>query len=164
MTNEQPESDRPHAIAAEETGFWGRQGAGCLVLSRATGRLLVALRSEEVMEPGTWGTWGGAVDEGLTPEQCVALELQQETGYTAPVDLHLVSTYSAPGDVFRYHNFLAVIDDEFEPLLNWENDAFCWVKPSEMPSPLHFGLESLCEGTALWEAIEACLGRPGHDP
>lgn len=53
-------SREQHRAAKEETGFWGRRGAGCLFLSNQTERILFAHRSDEVLEPNTWGTWGGA--------------------------------------------------------------------------------------------------------
>jgi hypothetical protein len=49
-----------------DSGFWGNRGAGCIIRARDTGRMLVGLRSEEVDEPLTLGTWGGAVDPGGT--------------------------------------------------------------------------------------------------
>lgn len=39
--------------------FWGDVGAGVLALCEETKRFLVALRSKDVNEPGTWGPSAG---------------------------------------------------------------------------------------------------------
>src|ERR1700744_5634798 len=56
----------------QKTGFWGKQGAGCIFLAESTGRVLVAKRSMHVLEPWTWSTIGGAMDpEDNFPETTV---------------------------------------------------------------------------------------------
>lgn len=132
-----------HAEALAETGFWGRRGSGCVVYARGTGRFLVGLRSASVLEPGTWGTWGGAVAEGDDPAESAARELAEETGFGGRAEMVLVHVYSDEESGFRYLNYVAVVDDEFEPELNWENDAFMWTEAGNWPSPLHFGLAGL---------------------
>ena len=37
----------------------------------------------------------------------------------------------------------AVVEEEFEPMLNWESESFGWFELTDLPSPLHFGLEAL---------------------
>ena len=44
--------------------FWGKSAAGVLPLCPKTGRVLLTLRSQEVMEPGTWGIPGGRIMDG----------------------------------------------------------------------------------------------------
>ena len=63
------EDDSKHRQALKQTGFWGRRGAGCVIMAQDTGRFCIAHRSENVEQPGTWGTWGGAIDEGEDPAQ-----------------------------------------------------------------------------------------------
>jgi len=59
---------------------------------------------------------------------------------------------------FKYYNFLAVVDDEFTPNLNWETDNFKWVELDEVRhlSPLHFGLRVLLQhsGPAIQKVVE----------
>lgn len=137
------DDDLAHAQALLETGFWGRKGAGCLVYARSTGRFLLAFRSEEVREPGTWGTWGGAVPEGMDPAESTLRELMEETGFEGAADMVRVHVFSDAASGFVYENFIAVVEDEFEPVLNWENDGFAWLEHGEWPDPLHFGLKDL---------------------
>ena len=53
------ENDDEHAETLAKTGFWGKQGAGSLVVAKDTGRILLAHRSRAVEQPNTWGVWGG---------------------------------------------------------------------------------------------------------
>jgi hypothetical protein len=46
-------------------------------------------------------------------------------------------------DSFRYYNFLAIVDEEFTPQLNWETKEFTWTELDNFPEPLHFGLKWL---------------------
>jgi 8-oxo-dGTP pyrophosphatase MutT (NUDIX family) len=149
--------DRDHAQALDETGFWGSQGAGAVIFCVATGRLLLPLRSQSVQEPGTWGTWGGAMDEGHTPEQTVAKEIWEEAGYAGRMQLIPLMVFEAPNSSFRYHNFLVVVPQEFEPSLNWETARAEWFPLDDLPEPLHFGLDSLLSDSPSMRKIHSLL-------
>ena len=137
------EGDRDHAQALARTGKWGKRGAGCLFLASDTGRLLLAKRSGAVLEPHTWGTWGGAIDEDEDPAEAVQREVKEEAGYTGQLNLIPVYAYKDPNSSFRYFNYLAVVPAEFEPRLDHETEGFEWVEPGDWPSPLHPGLAEL---------------------
>lgn len=70
-------------------------------------------------------------------------ELNQETGYDGDVDLHFVVDYVDEVSGFTYSNYLAVVEDEFTPVLNWEGADFGWFTAGEWPEGLHFGLAYL---------------------
>ena len=44
---------------------------------------------------------------------------------------------------FKYYNYLAIVEHEFTPRLNWETESFGWFNLNDLPSPLHFGLSSV---------------------
>jgi 8-oxo-dGTP pyrophosphatase MutT (NUDIX family) len=134
--------DHLHAQALEDTGFWGEQGAGAIFLAKSTNRILIALRSESVEQPHTWGSWGGAIDSHEDPLKAAVREAEEEAGYTGGIDA-AYPLFVFKKESFRYHNFLLVVEDEFQPHLNWENDGYRWCEFGEWPSPLHFGLHSL---------------------
>lgn len=141
------ESDAEHFKTLADTGFWGRQGAGCLVMAADTGRILISHRSAYVQEPDTWGTIGGAIDSQENPAEAARREVAEEMGYTGKI-LHMVPMLKFQAKkngevVFIYHNFLAVIEHEFRPRLDWESQDAQWFKFGEWPSPLHPGLKSL---------------------
>jgi 8-oxo-dGTP pyrophosphatase MutT (NUDIX family) len=137
------DENESHQSALNRTGFWGRRGAGGLFMAKSTGRLLIPFRSAHVQEPHTWGVWGGAIDAGENPKQAAQREMEEEAGYRGPVQLFPLHVFKK--GTFQYHNFLAMVPDEFTPSLNWENEDYRWVKPGEWPEPLHFGLAELID-------------------
>lgn len=120
--------------AGRETGY----GAGVLLFSRKTGRFLFVKRGPNGDQPGTWCTGGGGVEENETIEQAVRRENQEELGFDGDYELIHMDRQASPGFVF--HNHMAVIEDEFEPVLNDEHTEYKWCEPDEIPEPLHPGL------------------------
>lgn len=110
-------------------------GAGATIMSRKTGRILLGLRSNGCESPGTWCNFGGGVEEGETPEQGCMREIWEEAGYDGPMEL--VHMHESKQPDFTYHNFVGLVDDEFEPVLNDEHTEYQWADPDAMPEPLH---------------------------
>ena len=148
--------EKPHAAALAKTGFWGKQGAGCLFLALDTRKLLIAHRSGDVESPNTWGTWGGAIDDGESPRDAVYREAQEESGYKG--DMNLIPLYVFKHKSgFQYHNFLAIIPKEFKPKLDWETQGFRWCTLDKLPKPLHPGLKMLLADTKSFTAIQKAI-------
>lgn len=145
--------DLDHAEALVRTGFWGSRGAGAIVMARSTGRVLLAHRSEEVQQPGTWGSWGGAIDRDEDPIAAIPRELQEEAGYQGDI-LHTLPLFVFRKDSFSYENFLILIEDEFTPVLNGESQNADWFSLGEWPDPLHFGLSHLFADEVSVETIK----------
>lgn len=137
--------DEDHELAMLETGFWGRTGSGCLVYARSTGRFLIGLRSEGVLEPLTWGTWGGAIPSGVSAEESALAELYEETEFDGDAQMVHVYQFRDERSGFVYDNFIAIIEDEFSPVLNWENCDFGWFEQGAFPQPMHAGLEKMLQ-------------------
>jgi 8-oxo-dGTP pyrophosphatase MutT (NUDIX family) len=135
------ENDAEHGKEVAITGFWGKQGAGCIILAKSTKRILLPHRSRSVQEPNTWGVWGGAIDSDEIPKEAAKREVQEEAGYDGETEMIPLSVFEK--GTFKYHNFLAIVDEEFEPKLNWETQDYKWVDFGDWPQPLHFGLQSL---------------------
>lgn len=148
------ESDTEHYDTLLKTGYWGRQAAGCIFLAQDTGRFCIAHRSQAVLEPGTWGTWGGAIDSGEDPAEAVRREVAEEAGYTGPMKLIPLMVFQAPGGTFQYHNFLAVVPAEFDPRLDWETQDYRWVEWGEWPEPLHPGMRALLADGASTKTMQ----------
>jgi ADP-ribose pyrophosphatase YjhB (NUDIX family) len=148
------ENDIEHAKTLRNTGFWGKQGAGCIFLAKDTKRILLPYRSSQVLQPHTWGVWGGAIDNNEDPATAVKREVEEEAGYNGNVQLIPLAVYEK--DTFRYYNFLAIVDTEFKPKLQWETENYKWVEYGNWPKPLHFGLEYLISksGDTIVKTIE----------
>jgi ADP-ribose pyrophosphatase YjhB (NUDIX family) len=106
-----------------------------------------------VEQPGTWGTWGGAIDEQEDPADAVKREVQEEAGYSGPLRLIPLRVFRHPSG-FRYHNFLALVPQEFEPQLNWETQGSRWFEPGHWPQPLHPGMVSLLQDARSQRVID----------
>jgi len=126
--------------------FWGNRGAGILPICKTSGRILLAMRSDAVNEPNTWGIFGGKIDnEHETPEEAARRELREETGYKKHFEVIPAFVFKTSG--FTYSNFLGIVETEFKPRLDWETAYTEWVSLRELMSiePKHFGLEGLIE-------------------
>jgi len=145
------ENDIEHAETLERTGFWGKAGAGALVFSLNTSRFLIGHRSSMVEQPNTWGTFGGAIDSDEQPLKAAIREVVEETGLSLNdiVDSKLVYTFEHPESGFRYFNYIVVVEDEFTPRLNWENQEAKWFECHDIPQPIHFGLQSLIDSSGF---------------
>lgn len=137
------ENDQEHRAELNRTGFWGKRGAGCLFQATDTGRICIAHRSQYVEQPGTWGTWGGAIDGSESPESAAKREVREEAGYEVELEGLLPMYVFKHHSGFTYYNFLAVIETEFIPKLDRETQGFVWTEYGEWPSPLHPGLKLL---------------------
>lgn len=149
-----PEDDE-HYDALEQTGFFGAQAAGCVFFARSTKRFLLMHRSQAVLEPGTWGNCGGAHKAQEAPLAAATREGREETGYAGEMSMMPLLVFSK-GD-FRYSNFLAIVEDEFEPDLGWEAVGYEWVGFGEWPEPLHFGMKALFSDPGSVQKIKGLL-------
>ena len=141
--------------------YWGAAGAGVLPFARSTGRFLIAYRSGGVMEPRTWGTIGGRIDEGETAAEAAWREFEEETGQDGNdlgLELQPLFRFVDPEAGFQYFNFLGLVDDEFEPEANWETDEWRWVTQHELRGlkKKHFGLKALVAKGVLKE-LNKCI-------
>lgn len=113
---------------------WGRKAAGILIKRIDLGMFLLVLRSSEVMDPGLLGIPGGRIEPGEKEEEAALQETREELGPLPPVKLVGRDVYKS-GD-FSYVTFLALMKgkdaDPWKPTLNWENDAWIWVLPSDL--------------------------------
>ena len=130
-----------HSNALGRTGFWGREGAGCIFFAQSTGKFLINHRSYSVLEPGEFGVWGGAMDRGETPENAVRREVSEEAGYHGAYKLIPIFVFQK--ESFRYSNFIAVVEEEFTPVLDWESQGFVWAEFGKFPKPMHFGVKAI---------------------
>lgn len=147
--NEFNEKESEYTVYSNTKGgkFWGDQGAGILPICRKTGRLLVAMRGEQVNEPHTWGIFGGKMDDGETPEEAANRELTEESGYTGKFEIIPAFIYVSPDEKFKYNNFIGIVEDEFQPEYDWETEYAKWMTLDELlkAKPKHFGLRKLLD-------------------
>lgn len=147
--------DEAHQEALDDTGFWGTRGAGCLILCQPTQRFLLGLRSKDVEEPLTWSGFGGAIDSNENPRDAALREVHEETGLAQQAELYPLFTFRS-GD-FVYSNFLAVVQKEYKPKLDWETSRAVWRPWGDFPKPYHFGLRAILTDKASLKTIQRFL-------
>lgn len=139
-------------------GFWGSEASGILPIAKDTGKILLGLRSGAVLEPYTWGNFGGAIglddygldEEKLSPEDNALKELEEEIGLN--INFNLIPSYIFEKSNFKYYNFLGLIDTESQiskdnTTLGWEVDDIKWFTMEEVLNmkDLHFGIKTLLD-------------------
>ncbi|MEZ0224825.1 MAG: NUDIX hydrolase [Alphaproteobacteria bacterium] len=143
---------------------FGNSGAGVLVLAKDTGRFLALKRSDHVQHSRSWALSGGLLEKGETPEQGAEREFREETSFDGKVSSITPLTTFNSGK-FTYYNFIAVLEHEFKPTLDHENEAFEWVDSlDKWPQPSHFGIDFLKQDDASMRIIReqraACNAQP----
>lgn len=156
------ENDSAHSETMGRTGFWGAQGAGCILLAKDSGRLLLMKRSAYVNEPHTWGNIGGAIDEMEDPKEAAKREVQEESGYSGSIEMIPLFVFRKSN--FTYYNFLGLIETEFQPTINWESEGFEWCELGNWPSPLHFGVQSLFQDAESIQTIKETIEQQKSQP
>jgi 8-oxo-dGTP pyrophosphatase MutT (NUDIX family) len=159
-------------------GTWGNSAAGILVVTTDFKRILLLQRSAEVLDPGLWGTPGGArkeTSQGLEDALVAAVsETREEMDGIPKGWLRSVPyTYRKLGADFTYQTFVLEVDPaevkRFRPRLNWENSGYRWFSVDELGDvPLHPGVKEVLENYQFGQAAELnqkiYLGRFSYDP
>jgi 8-oxo-dGTP pyrophosphatase MutT (NUDIX family) len=114
-------------------------GCGALILSKSTQRYLFLLRNQK-RHAGSWGLVGGGVEHTETPSQALAREIVEEIGHIDIVQIIPLEKFTAENQVFEYHTYLVIVDEEFVPVLNDEHRGYAWTAIEDHPKPLHPGV------------------------
>jgi 8-oxo-dGTP pyrophosphatase MutT (NUDIX family) len=127
---------------------WGRVGAAGLLVHRAGvdgPELLLQHRAVWSHHGGTWGTPGGALHAGESPEHGALREVQEELGLL-PEDLELGRSSVDDHGGWSYTTVLARPLRDIEPgdlELDGESDGVAWIALGDLVSvPLHPGFEA----------------------
>ena len=119
------------------------KAAGILFVA-PSGKVLLARRAaragQDADAQGCWSIPGGGIEEGEDAEQAARREIMEETGVEDAGRLSYWTRRVKDGVDFT--TFLARCEDEFEPTLNDEHDAYQWTDKrfALTSSALHPGL------------------------
>ena len=116
-------------------------GAGVVFLAKDTGRCMLQLREGNKRFNHTWGFWGGIIEKGETPFECIQREVEEEIGVVPELQkLNPIDVYQSKDKNFYYYSFVYVVDKEFmPPRINGESAGYAWVNIGQWPKPLHNG-------------------------
>lgn len=112
-----------------------KESVSCFINAKNTGRMLVLRRATEDYK-GCWSLMSGGVDSGEVPDETIKREIQEELGVNLNYDtLNYINATKHPERT--HHYFELTVNQEFEPVLNPENDAYMWINMSELPKNTH---------------------------
>jgi mutator protein MutT len=132
--------------------------AGVVFLAKDTGRCLLQLRNSDKRFKNTWGFWGGMIEKGETPYECIQRELTEEIGFVPELaKLNPIDVYQSKDKNFYYYSFVAVVDKEFSPVLNGESAGYAWVNIGIWPQPLHQGAKITLERNGGTDKLHTIL-------
>ncbi|MEN4224054.1 NUDIX domain-containing protein [Serratia marcescens] len=117
------------------------------ILFKSAGKVFLVKRGDD----GSWAVPGGKLEEGETPETAARREVLEECGvdYAAPLTPHAL--------IDGYVTYIAEGGEQFEAVLNEENQAYGWFSLDELPEPLHPGMVAMLEAEPLNEMDVAGL-------
>lgn len=116
-----------------------KQAAGVFFYSKATGRYLYLLRSDQ--RSPTWSIPGGGIEPNETLLEGIARECIEEMQFDDS-NIKLIPIQKFVNGSFVYHTFFCEVENEFIPVLNDEHIGYAWVGAGMYPKPLHPGLFS----------------------
>lgn len=139
-----------------------KKGAGCMIMSRKTGRFLMCKRGSNTPYPLCWASFGGKSEGDETAEETARREAFEETGVRIVGETtHL---FHFDMSTFSFDTFIAEVDEEFEPRLNDEAEDARWMTLEEIPPNVHDGLRAILEDRVtvnrLIRHVENTTGRP----
>lgn len=115
-----------------------KKKAGVLIISRATGRILLLLRCETATYPLTWSMVAGHIQEGEDILDGLKRELNEETGINPDlIDFYFIASEKK----HNFHYYIGFIDTEIPCKLDNENLNYGWFNKDNLPTPLFPGLD-----------------------
>ena len=123
-----------------------KEAAGCIFICSKTERVLLNLRAPYKSHDLTWSLWGGMIEEGEIPKDCLFRELQEEMGFVPTISrVYPYDVYCSKDKKFKYYSFVIIVEEEFVPILNKESAGYCWIQLGQWPRPMHQGAKgSFC--------------------
>lgn len=116
--------------------------SGALIYAKNSHRFLL-LQKAEGKHAGSWGLVGGTNHEGETAWQGLQREISEEIGNNFKIIKTIpIETFVSNDNVFNFHTYLCVVDDEFVPVLSNEHSGWAWSTIDHAPKPLHQGLRN----------------------
>jgi ADP-ribose pyrophosphatase YjhB (NUDIX family) len=128
------------------------------LLVDADGRFLLQHRDDkpEIANPGRWGSFGGLIEPGETPEEGFARELQEELAWRPKrCDLYGAYPYPGRGGTQLIYVYAALVDVPFESRVLGEGQGMAYFAPDALPPEIVPDLRTLIERFVESDAFES---------
>lgn len=113
------------------------RGAGAIITSEESHRVLTVLRSSKESYPNVWTFPGGRLEQDETTFDALRRELKEELNLVEMEKILPLHRYQSRSKDFIYDTFIVLVKKEFIPILNWENSGYAWTSIINLPGPLH---------------------------
>lgn len=114
--------------------------ASCCIIAEDNGSLLLQLRDDSpaIFFPNRWGFFGGAIEQGETPKDAVAREVEEELTLAVDknrfCDCGKIEIQISDFSLFRYFFFLKLSPHEIATIKLTEGKEFGIFSPCEIKS------------------------------
>ena len=126
---------------------------GIWFYSQSTNRYLYLLR-DDPKHPDSWGLPGGKIEQGESIMAAMVRECEEELGSMPDyVKLMPLEKFTSADGGFEYNTFFCITETEFTPVLNDEHSGYAWIDSGTWPKPLHPGLWSTINFSAVQQKI-----------
>jgi len=116
--------------------------SGALFYSLDTRRFLFLHRNNGKRK-NLWGLVGGTNEDKETPWEGLRREVEEEIGFLPDIIKTMpLETFISNDELFHYHTYICIVQNEFLPKLNFEHNGYAWVSFTKWPRPLHDGVRN----------------------
>lgn len=131
------------------------KAVGVWFLAQHTHSYLYLLRNDH-KKTMTWGLPGGKILPDETLLGGMERECTEELGlFPAYNKLVPLEKFTTNDGKFEYNTWVCVIDKEFQPTLNAEHHGYAWIQSGVWPRPMHPGLWSTVNISAIMHKLSA---------
>lgn len=128
-------------------------GSGALFYSQQTNRFLFLLRAGAKYS-GTWALVGGKKEWHETNLAGLNREINEEIGFLPNIIKYIpIETFTSHDQHFEYNTYICIVENEFLPILNHENNGYCWTDIKHVPKPMHPSLYETLKLEVIQEKI-----------
>jgi 8-oxo-dGTP pyrophosphatase MutT (NUDIX family) len=128
--------------------------SGALFYTLETNRFLFLHRANGKRK-NLWGLVGGTNEGAETPWEGLQREIEEEIGFLPKIKKTIpLETFISSDELFHYHTYICIVNEEFLPKLNNEHNGYAWVSFSKWPKPLHDGLRNTLQSKINLKKLE----------
>lgn len=112
-----------------------KNSVGVMIINTDTNNILLLKRSKISTFSGYWTFLSGGIEKGETPIDALKREIIEEI-VVNPIKIRFkfFKTYNDTNSI--YNVFIGEVNNEFQCLLNDENEEYGWFNPNNLPTPL----------------------------
>lgn len=131
--------------------------SGALFYTKTTNRCLLVQKARGKHE-GSWGLVGGTNLLNENPWQGLIREVQEEIGMIPNIIKPIpLEKFISNDNIFNFHTYFCLINDEFLPTLSNEHNAWGWFDLYKLPRPIHKGLERSLRNKIIQTKIQTII-------